>query len=368
MQSVELNGGCGIETALRCDGAADTHLSLAGSSSFITGGLALKNPLCLAPMAGVTTLPLREFFTRLGASLTHTEMVSCAGLCRGNAKTLGMLAASFDEAPLILQLFTHDADTLVRGAEAALAANRDSGDAPFAGLGINMACPMPKVTKRGAGAALLNNRGEASAMVRGLKKMGLPVWVKIRVLPKGDADETLSFIDALAEAGADNVCLHGRTAAQRYEGTADRTITALAARRFPGMMSASGDVRGTADVSEYLDMGCVLVMVARGAAADPWIFPKTLSELGFDVPPELAAPAPEDRMSALRMLGERAREVSGESQAAVLMKRMMGGVLRGMDGAAELRQRAGSSRKLDEILEIFGKAIVPSESNAQQPR
>lgn len=320
------------------------------------GGLALKNPLCLAPMAGVTTLPLREFFTRLGASLTHTEMVSCAGLCRGNAKTLTMLRTSPLEAPLILQLFTHDADTLVRGAEAALAANSDSGDVPFAGLGINMACPMPKVTKRGAGSALLNNRDEAAAMVRGLKKTGLPVWVKIRVLPKGGADETLAFIDVLAESGADNVCLHGRTAAQRYEGTADRTVAALAAHRFPGLMSASGDVRSPDDVKEYLDMGCTLVMAARGAAADPWIFPKTLAALGFDVSPELVSPTPGDRMRALRVLGERAREVSGESQAAVLMKRMMGGVLRGMDGAAELRQRAGSSRKLDEILDIFESA------------
>ena len=314
----------------------------------LIGGLTLSNPLCLAPLAGVTNVSLREFFTGLGAALTHTEMVSCAGLARDNRKTAGMLRVSPREAPLILQLFSSDADTLLKGAEAALKTSS------FAGLGINMACPMPKVTKRGAGAALLKNPSEARSMVRALKGLRLPVWVKIRKLE--DRDETLRFIDGLVHAGADNVCLHGRTTAQRYEGAADRSVVAAAAGCFPGLIGASGDVRTVADVSEYLDMGCVPVMLARGALANPWLLPESLNALGYPVPPELLNPTNESRLEAMRRLGARAGEELGEHQAVVLLKRLMGGILRGMDGAAELRRRAGQAVTLEGILGVFSEA------------
>ncbi len=315
-------------------------------------------------MAGVTNAPLREFFSLLGVGLTHTEMVSCAGLMRGNAKTEGMLRVAPGEAPLILQLFSPDAATLAGGGEAALARSRQNGAVPFAGLGINMACPMPKVTKRGAGAALLKNPAEAASMVRALKKFSLPVWVKIRRLE--DLDGTLRFIEELAKAGADNVCLHGRTAAQRYEGTADRRFAAAAAARFPGLISASGDVYKVEDVQEYLEMGCAPVMLARGGLANPWLLPSALRALGFDVPPERLAragigalpPTPEARFAGLCRLGERAREMIGERQAVVLLKRLMGGILWGMEGASELRRRAGCALELDELLSVFSAGML----------
>ena len=323
------------------------------------GGLSLQNPLCLAPLAGVTSLPIREFFTRLGASLTHTEMVSCAGLVRRNRKTLSMLHTSPFEAPVILQLFAPAADVMVRGAETALNLVRQNGDPPFAGLGINMACPMPKVTKRGAGAALLKNPSEAFAMVRGLKGLGLPVWVKIRRIEAGEAgiEATVRFIEGLLKSGADNVCVHGRTAAQRYEGVADRTIHAAAARRFPGFISASGDVREARDVREYLEMGCVLVMAARGALGNPWLFAEALDALGYAVPEMARDTTSTGRMAALRWLGERAVGTSGEAQAVILLKRLMGGVLRGTSGAAELRRQAGCSSSIEEILAVFRKGM-----------
>ncbi len=321
-------------------------------------------------MAGVTNAPLREFFSRLDVALTHTEMVSCAGLVRGNVKTSGMLRVSPREAPLILQLFSPDAETLARGAEAALTLNRQDGAVPFAGLGINMACPMPKVTKRGAGAALLKCPAEAAAMVQALKKFSLPVWVKIRRLE--DLDGTLRFIETLAAAGADNVCLHGRTAAQRYEGVADRRFASAAAARFPGLISASGDVYSVRDVREYLEMGCAPVMLARGALSNPWLLPEALHALGFDVLSEQLAragigvlpPTPEDRFAALCRLGERAREMIGERQAVVLLKRLMGGILRGMEGASELRRRAGCAVELDELLSVFSAGMLGRTAEA----
>ncbi|MDR2136741.1 MAG: tRNA-dihydrouridine synthase family protein [Synergistaceae bacterium] len=316
------------------------------------GGLELDNELWLAPLAGVTTPPVREFFSRLGAGLTHTEMVSCMGLLRGNRKTQGMLRILPGEGPVILQLFSGDADTLVRGAQAALE-SCPRCSASFAALGINMACPMPKVTKRGAGAALMERPEAAFEMVRGLKRLGFPVWVKTRRMP--DAGETLRFVEGLVEAGSDNVCIHGRTPAQRYEGRADRTTVVAAARRFPGKISASGDISGVEDVQECLNSGCVGVMLARGALANPYLFPLALGTLGYPIPDDLRNPTPEQRFRKLRDLSERSREVSGLSATLVLLKRLMGGMFKGVPGVAELRRRAGSATDVDELLRFFAE-------------
>ena len=226
------------------------------------GGLELENNLCLAPLAGVTTLTIREFFSEMGAALTHTEMISCSGLIRDNAKTLDMLKVSNREKPLIVQLFANDEKILHDGALKVL-----THCEKFSGLGVNMACPMPKITKNGAGSALMSRPEIASKMVKCLKDLNLPVWVKTR---KFDDDyKTLKFAELLINSGADNICIHGRTPAQRYEGISDRKIISLAAKNFPGYISASGDVKNLADIDEYLNMGCIIVMIARGAFANP---------------------------------------------------------------------------------------------------
>ncbi|MDR2522201.1 MAG: tRNA-dihydrouridine synthase family protein [Synergistaceae bacterium] len=329
--------------------------------------MTLANPLWLAPLAGVTTAPVREFFSRLGAGLTHTEMVSCAGLLAGNRKTQDMLKFPPEdeyfsgffrspEVPVVLQLFAGDANKMAYGAQAALEA---AGSCSFAALGINMACPMPKVMKHGAGAALMSTPKTAFDMTRAVKRLGLPVWVKTRKTP--EMPETLRLIERLVEAGADNVCLHGRTPAQRYEGRADRQIVAAAAARFPGKISASGDVCTVEDIKEYLGVGCVGVMLARGALADPYLFPRALSALSYPVPPELTEPTLEQRLDRLKHLGERSRQFHGPRLAAALLKRLTAGALKGMRGSGELRRRAGSATDLDELLQNLGAGLQTLE-------
>lgn len=308
----------------------------------MTGGLSLKSPLCLAPMAGVTTLPVREFFAAHGASLTHTEMISCAGLVRDNAKTFDMLRVSEREGQVIVQLFGNDDGLVVRGGEVVL-----SRGVNFSAFGVNMACPMPKITRNGSGSALMRKPELAARMVKGLKTLGLPVWVKIRKFE--DDAETLRFIELLAEAGADNVCVHGRTPAQRYEGTADRKIIAEAAGRFPDLVGASGDVRTSADIDEYLSYGCAVVMLARGIVADPFLF----EEYSGLVRPQ------EERLEEVIRFAGRARELSGEHKAIVLMKRFAGSVLKFAHGSAELRRQAMTATSLEALLNTIRQGVKP---------
>ena len=306
------------------------------------GGLTLKNRLCLAPMAGVTTITVREFFSSLGASLTHTEMISCAGLIRDNAKTYDMMKVSEHEAPLVIQLFANDEKVLVSGAECVL----KSGN-KFSAFGINMACPMPKITRNGSGSALLKDSGKASRMVSGLKKLGLPVWVKIRKLDD-DNNNTLRFIEALINAGADNVCIHGRTPSQRYEGIADRSIIADTSKRFEGYISASGDVKTAEDISEYLSYGCVLVMIARGAVSNPFLFEEFSGIHRTNA----------SKLESLIRFSERTLELSGEHRAVVLLKRFAGSMLRYTEGSAELRRRAMVSDSLEELRNVLREGVM----------
>ncbi|MCF4150828.1 tRNA-dihydrouridine synthase family protein [Dethiosulfovibrio sp. F2B] len=309
--------------------------------SVLVGGLELSNPIMMAPMAGVTLPAVRRMFWRLGAGLAHTEMVSCAGLTRKNRKTTEMLFRAPGEGPLVLQLFAGDSDTLMRGAEIAL-----SLGVPFDALGINMACPMPKVLKKGAGARLLSRLDLAVDMVRCLGRLGLPVWPKIRkIVPDGSGPDTLEFASALVEAGAANVGVHGRTASQRYEGTSDFDEVCRVARALPGVISASGDISGPEDVSKALSGGCVSVFLARGGVTDPFVLPRILSHLGYNIgdPVYDDPPSIETRAALFSDLAEDLSNFHGERVAMVLLKRLMSGVFRGVPGCSSYRRAIASA-------------------------
>ena len=302
------------------------------------GGIELSSRLFLAPLAGITTLPVREFFFEHGAALTHTEMISCAGLIRNNEKTFDMLSVSEREGPLVVQLFANDSDVLVSGGEVVLERCRK-----FSAFGINMACPMPKITKNGSGSAILRKPSLAKDMTRKLKSLGLPVWVKIRRLENDD--ETLRFAEGLISSGADNVCIHGRTASQRYEGIADCSIVTKLAREFPRMISASGDVRTVNDINDYLSMGCEGVMIARGAFSNPFMFEEFEGRFRTR----------DEKIGELVNFSRRADEISGGHKALVLMKRFAGSILKFEQGSAELRRLAMVSESLDEIINILSR-------------
>lgn len=290
------------------------------------GKVPVEGKLWLAPLAGITIPAVRRFFREQGAALTHTEMISSSGLLMKNRKTKDMLNGSEKEEPLVLQLFAGDATSLLQSAEVALSAGR------FAAFSINMACPVPKVRKRGAGAQLLSRMGVAVEMVSQLKKAGLPVWPKIRKHPYGIESETLEFCEALLAAGADLVALHGRTPQELYGGVADKRIVKVASGLFPGAIAASGDVFSPADADEYLSGGAAAVLVARGALRDPFFF------RGENIPG-----SPLDRALALVRLGDEIERDNGSKASTSLIKRFVSGMFKGMRGNSAYRKEVALS-------------------------
>jgi tRNA-dihydrouridine synthase len=316
----------------------------------VTGGLVVPNPLWIAPLAGITLPAVRRFFARQGAGLTHTEMVSCAGILHNNNKTMRMLRDGEEDVPTVLQLFAGSTETLRRGAEQVLNGRFDS----FEALSVNMACPMPKVMKKGAGAALLKRRNVACRMTGELRKLGRPVWIKMRLLSSEGLDETLDFIEALISAGADHVTLHGRTPAQRYEGVSDVKSVCRVAREFPGMISASGDVFSPEKALEYLDAGACAVLFARGLMRDPFIVEKTirLRTPGTDTGKESTTG---EKLDRLLKLGEDLYRDEGEKTALVLLKRFLSSIFKGLRGASQFRRDVAQAHSWCDMVHVSRK-------------
>lgn len=231
------------------------------------GSVELKNPVILAPMAGVTDLPFRVLCSELGAGMVCTEMVSAKAISFHNKNTEALLEISPKEHPVSLQLFGSDPDILSR-----MAAYLE--DRPFEILDLNMGCPVPKVVKNGEGSALLRQprlvEEIISKAVRATKK---PVTVKIR---KGfeENEANAPEIARIAEAsGAAAIAVHGRTRSQYYSGKADWEIIREVKKAVKIPVIGNGDVDSPQKAKALMEeTGCDGIMVGRAARGNPWIF------------------------------------------------------------------------------------------------
>ncbi len=232
------------------------------------GPYELKNPWVLAPMASVSEQPFRVLAFRMGAALCPTELVSAQGLFRANARTLRYLRHDAAiERPYSLQIFGGEPEVMAR---AAVIAKEHGAQI----IDINMGCPVKKVTKTGAGSALLCDVPRAAAIVRAIREAtGLPVTAKIRSGWDASSRNYLEMAAALEEAGCAALAVHPRTRAQGYSGQADWSVIADLKRHSRMPIIGNGDVRNVADAHRMLETtGCDLVMIGRGALGNPWIF------------------------------------------------------------------------------------------------
>ncbi|HMK93423.1 MAG TPA: tRNA-dihydrouridine synthase family protein, partial [Thermoleophilia bacterium] len=205
---------------------------------FSIGPLRLDRRLLMAPMAGLTTQPFRRSVRRWGAGLVFTEMISAHGIVRDNRRTHGYLVCGDDEHPIGFQLFAADPDALAGAARACVAAGADLVD-------LNFACPVRKVMRTGAGAALLGTPELAETCLRAAVEAvegEVPVTVKIRSGLRAGDEAGRRLAPRLVAGGAAAVCVHPRSAAQLYGGRADHEVTLALARELPVPVIASGDV------------------------------------------------------------------------------------------------------------------------------
>lgn len=324
--------------------APDTGLAPAVRPFPREGSLADRlsaNPFLMAPMAGVSDAAYRMMARVGGAALAYSEMVSVAGLHYGGAKTWELVIPRDPEPDIAVQLFGSQPEQF---REAVALVGERLGD-KLSLIDINMACPVPKVTRKGEGSALLDDPDRAAAIVRAcITETHVPVTVKIRSARRtGDPEVASGFARAMEDAGATAVAVHGRTASQMYRGEADWGVVARVAAAVSIPVIGSGDVRTSDDAARMLQTtGATAVMVARGTYGNPWIFSDAQRIVAGERPLEVGI---ERRLAAfichLRLL-----EATGAHMARA--RSLAGWYLRGVPNAAQWRERAMHCDGLDE--------------------
>ena len=328
-------------------------------------------PVELAPMAGVTNVAFRRLCREYGAGLYVCEMITTRALIERDAATLHMMTFDPAERPRSVQLYGVDPATVDRAVR--MIVDEDLADH----IDMNFGCPVPKVTRKGGGAALPYKRrlfGRiVAAAVRAAAPAGIPVTVKFRV---GIDDEHHTYLDAgrIAEAeGAAAVALHARTAAQRYSGEADWSAIARlreTVRTIPVL--GNGDIFAAEDALKMVEQtGCDGVVVGRVCLGRPWLFRDLRAAFGGAPIP--AGPTLGEVADMLVRHGDLLVEHDGEHKGIRDLRKHMAWYLRGFPIGSELRRRFSQVSGVAELAELTGQlrdlgADIPYPVDAEGPR
>lgn len=249
-----------------------------------SGDYTIDPPVVLAPMAGITNAPFRTLCREQGAGLFVSEMVTARALIERRPETLRMIVPGKDEWPRSVQLYSVDPN--VMRAAVTMIGKDNLADH----IDMNFGCPVPKVTRKGGGAALPYKRRLFSsivgAAVDAAKPFGIPVTVKMRIGIDSDHETYLEAAQTAADLGVNWVALHARTAEQMYEGKADwSAITRLVEHLKPSGVPVlgNGDIWSGGDgVAMVEETGCAGVVVGRGCLGRPWLFKDLAAEFVGD--------------------------------------------------------------------------------------
>lgn len=282
------------------------------TDSWRLGPHAIPNRVLLAPLAGIGTWFVRLQARRHGAGMATSEMVSSFAIHHRNEKTMTeLLRIHPDEqtlgprAPVCIQLFGQDPDVMRSAAETVAQAGAGVID-------LNMGCPVPKVVKTGAGAALIKDPDTAVAVARAAAEgSGLPVTVKLRSGQRpGETDGYDLAHRLVAEAGVAAICFHPRSAAVHHKGTPDYDLAAKLVESLEAPVILTGGLHTIeAVVAAYERTGAAAVMLARGSLGNPWLFEQLLGLREED-------PGVDEVRAELDWLIDRAIEHFGEPRAA----------------------------------------------------
>ncbi len=248
-------------------------MAAALTDSWTLGGVSIPNRVVLAPLAGIGNWFVRLQAKRHGAGLVVSEMVSSYAVHYRNERTCReLLRIHPEEHPVSVQLFGNDPDVMASAAEQVAAAGADLID-------INMGCPVPKVCKTGAGAALLEDPARAVALARAAARgSGLPVTVKLRSGQRPGDRGGLEVARRLAQDGAvAGLCVHPRHASQRHRGQPNYALVRELVEELPVPVMVSGGLHDAGAVrAAFEQTGAAAVLLARGSLGNPWLFEQVL--------------------------------------------------------------------------------------------
>jgi len=314
------------------------------------GSLEIPGNLLMAPLAGYTDRAFRSLALEQGANLCFTEMVSCEAVARGNKKTIPLMKRAIGEKFLAIQLFTGTLDSMERSLKRVLAFEPDL-------LDLNCGCPVPKVTKTGAGSALMKNPDLIYKLVQTMKTTGKPVSVKIR---SGWDHPSINYIEAALaaqEGGADMISLHARTRSQGYSGKADWAQLADLKQRMNLPVLGSGDLFSPEDGLIMLqETGIDGLLFARGALGNPFIF-KQCRELLLNLPSSVE-PNLKTRIATAREHFRRSLQYEGEEKTCKEIRKHLCYYTKGLPSGKELRNQLIHCKTATEYENCFDQYLA----------
>lgn len=323
------------------------------------GDIEMKNPVVLAPMAGVCNSAFRLTVKEFGAGLVCAEMVSDKGIIFKNEKTLNMLYIDEREKPLSLQIFGGEKNSLV---EAAVFVDKNT-NADI--IDINMGCPVPKITKCDAGAKWLLDPDKIYEMVAAVvDAVEKPVTVKMRI---GWDDEHIYAVknaQAVERAGGKAVSLHGRTRVQMYEGKANWDIIREVKQSINIPLIGNGDVVTPQDAKRMMEeTGCDGVMIGRAALGDPWMIYRTVQYL--ETGKLLSEPSAREKIDVCILHLDRLIALKNENIAVREMRKHAAWYLKGVRGNGKVRNSINECNTRDQLVSLLNNLVLDVEATEE---
>ncbi len=326
------------------------------NGNFENDEVVLSTPVVLAPMAGITNAAFRRLCREQGAGLFVSEMVTARALIERREETFRLIKPGVDESPRSIQLYA--VDPIVLGRAVDLLGSENLADH----IDLNFGCPVPKVTRKGGGAALPYKRKLFSAIVesavKSAAKYGIPITVKMRVGIDSDHQTFLESAKSAADLGVTWVALHARTAAQLYEGRSDwNKISELVEHLAPTGVPVlgNGDIWSGADAVNMINQtGCSGVVVGRGCLGRPWLFADLVSALNGEnnrVNPSLF----EVRAVMLRHGQLLVEYFENEDRAMRDIRKHMAWYLKGFSVPREIRSSLGMVNSLTQMEQLLSQ-------------
>ncbi|MCL2823208.1 MAG: tRNA dihydrouridine synthase DusB [Polyangiaceae bacterium] len=312
--------------------------------AFQIGTFSFDGAPWLAPLAAVSSAPFRQICLEHGCGQAVTEMVSCESLVRNIEKTAHRMTRASGERVLIVQLFGSNPQTMAKAAQ--IAVERGGADI----VDINMGCPVRKVLGTGSGAALLRDPVLAALIVRSVADAVSPVPVTVKIRAGWDAEvNAVQIANAVVEAGAKCIAVHGRTKEQFHKGSASLDVIAAVKEAVNVPVIGNGGVRSVADARTMLAAtNCDAVMIGRGSLGNPWIFSSIAG--GIDDMPSLS-----ERFNTIRQHLGLHVQYAGQLVAVREMRKQLGWYLKGLPASAMVREQLQMLHTENDMLDVLAK-------------